>query len=394
MISADFAPNESIKDAAAGLWMSVRFLQWRKGEYTAKVKARLKRMFPNHVPFLYFTGRAALYKLLQTYPFIKPGDEILVLGFTCEAVVLPIRALGFTPVFVDMDRETYSMDPRSATAKISPRTRAIIIQHTFGITPLRDELIALAKRHDLLIIEDLAHGFDRSLFAKDKANTVKLLSFGRSKSVSAVFGGALMIPDTRAHAKLIRRINDSQKSLPYPSAFQTWQLLSYKSLAYIIKKTYSLGNFGKALHAVLRGLKFIPNELSQKERSGTFDDSVVKAFPNAFAYLLIKQFKESDRVYQNRLQACYLYNSFFKVPNTKYAHLTRYPLLVTNRDDVVKALKKKQIYVGKWYHNPQSQPGECPVTDEICSLIINLPTNITEQDAKTVAKAILALQPA
>lgn len=392
MISTDFAPNEDGKDAAAGLWMGIRFLDWRKGQYTGKIKAHIKRMFPGQTPFFFFTARGALYKLLQSIPELVPGDEVLVLGFTCEAVVLPVKALKLKPVFVDIEKVSFSLDPRSAKEKLTSRTRVIIIQHTYGITPQRDELMSLAKKHGLIVIEDLAHGFDRSLFHDNPSDSIKLLSFGRNKSISSVYGGALIIPETKPYKKLIHQMGIVQKSLPFPGSFQIWQLLGYKSLSVLIKKTYSWFFIGKIIHGVTRLLQFIPDELSQKERKGIFDGSVVKAYPNALAYLLYIQFKKSEQVYKKRVQACYNYNSYFKDPNTKYAHITRYPLLVKNRDKIVESLRRKQIYIGKWYSYPQSKPAECPVTDEVCGMILNLPTNIRERDAVIIAKEVLKLQ--
>lgn len=394
MISTDFAPNETSVDALASVWITVRFLEWRKGLYTGKIKARIKRMFPGHNPFFFFTARGALYKLLQSIPELKAGDEVIVLGFTCEAVVLPIRAAHLKPVFADIEKETFSLDPQSFESKITAKTRAVIIQHTFGITPQREVLLKIAKKHKLIVIEDLAHGFDHALFYKDTHDTIKLLSFGRSKSISSVFGGAIIIPETRAYKSLIQQIGIVQKSLPFPSAFQLWKLLSYKSLSVIIKKTYSLFLIGKIMHAVIRTLRFIPNELSQKERNRIFDDSVVKAYPNALAYLLYVQLKKYDQVFKQRLSSCYVYNSFFAEPDVRYSSLPRYPLIVQNRDKIRSQLAKKQIYVGRWYHYPQSQPGECPVTDEVCQSILNLPTNISEKQARYVAKTILKLQSA
>jgi perosamine synthetase len=91
---------------------------------------------------------------------LVPGDEVITVGHTFNATVSSILYTGATPVFVDIDPETYDIDPDRVAAAITPRTKAICPVHLFGLPADMDPLVELAERHGLAIVEDScqAHG--------------------------------------------------------------------------------------------------------------------------------------------------------------------------------------------------------------------------------------------
>ena len=91
---------------------------------------------------------------------LEPGDEVITVGHTFNATVSSILYAGATPVFVDIDPETYDIDPDRVAAAITPRTKAICPVHLFGLPADMDPLLELADRHGLVIVEDAcqAHG--------------------------------------------------------------------------------------------------------------------------------------------------------------------------------------------------------------------------------------------
>lgn len=91
---------------------------------------------------------------------LGPGDEVITVGHTFNATVSSILYTGATPVFVDIDPETYDIDPDRVAAAITPRTKAICPVHLFGLPADMDPLLELAERHGLAIVEDAcqAHG--------------------------------------------------------------------------------------------------------------------------------------------------------------------------------------------------------------------------------------------
>src|SRR5690606_28853932 len=86
---------------------------------------------------------------------IGPGDEVITQSFTFVATVEAIYEIGATPVIVDID-DTLNMDPAALEAAITPRTRAIVPVHMMGEAAAMDEIMAIARKHGLLVMEDAA----------------------------------------------------------------------------------------------------------------------------------------------------------------------------------------------------------------------------------------------
>lgn len=393
MIFTDFAPNETADDA----WASFRFLfrpwLWKKGKALGRVRARLKSYFPDHSVFLFLTARTGLYHVLQSLQLEK-GSHIVVQAFTCEAVILPIFEAGYTPLYIDIEPQSFSLDINDLKKKITRKTRVIILQHTYGLPPKnRDQILAYAQDKKVTVIEDLAHGFEPSFFKTETSKTIKLLSFGRSKALSSVFGGAVVTGNNKLVAKLL----NVEKIIPPPSFQFIYKILLYKPLTVFIKKTYPF-LIGKIIHFLTKTTGFIPDEVTTQEKRGVFDSSLNKTYPNAFAVLLLVQINKFERMCANRLKSEEIYNRTF---SRKYPvfPLIRYPILSDKRAEILTRAKKKSIILGTWYDQvvaPKSidfskmdyEKGSCPKAEEICKKIITLPTLISEKEAKRIIKAM------
>lgn len=406
MISADFAPNESWSDA----WVTFKLLfqpwRWKKGEELDKVKQELNEKFRiSNFEFrisLFLSGRSALYYLLKSFNLPK-NSEVIIQAFTCGAVPLPVIANQFKPVYVDIESETFSMDINSLTRQIMNKKtnlpKALILQHTFGLTPkYRNEILQFAKKHNLFIIEDLAHGFDPTIFKSPNSYLLSthyyLLSFGRSKSLSSVFGGAVISKNNLA-------IQQS-KNLSYPSYWFIFRCLLYKPLSVLIKSAYDF-YLGKIIHKLLNPLNILVPEITSKEKAGNYDTLFNKSYPNAFAILLHNQIKVFEHIWINRAEICEYYNSIFKSTKrrlqSKNLNLIRFPLISENRNEILENLKKENVFLGKWYDQvvaPKEtdlkrvgyRKGSCSNAEDICKKIINLPTNITMKQAQKVINAL------
>jgi dTDP-4-amino-4,6-dideoxygalactose transaminase len=415
MININFAPNETFSDA----WLSFTLLfqpwRWMKGKEIETVKTKILKQILNvsrytpalnriysgsglHVS-LFFTGRSALYNLLKSLN-LKPGDEILVQAFTCEAVVLPIIALNLKPVYVDIENQSFSMNPIDLEKKLSKKAKVLILQHTFGITPThRGTILSLIKKHNLVLIEDIAHGIKISKIKNQISkinNHFYLLSFGRSKSLSSVFGGAIVSKNNRI-AKKLKKIQ-----LGYPSYSTIFKLLLYKPIVYLVKLTYNI-YLGKIIHFLAKKLNLLTFEISQKEKRGQFDLFFNKAYPNALAILLLNQLKRFQSIQKQRIKIVEYYHQNLKI----YCHpeldsgspLIRYPLLVNNPSLILKKMAKFGIFLGNWYNQPVAPKdlpldrvgyklGSCPVAEKTCDHIVNLPTNISIKQAKRIIKLL------
>jgi dTDP-4-amino-4,6-dideoxygalactose transaminase len=139
----------------------------------------------------------------------KPGDEVIVPAFTFISSAWGVSYVGATPRFVDIEAGTYNIDPVAVEAAITPRTKGIVVVHLFGQPARMDELMAVAKRHNLFVVEDCA----QAIGARYKGTPVGLMgdcgtfSFYPTKNLGACGeGGAFSSrrEDVMAQAKLLR----------------------------------------------------------------------------------------------------------------------------------------------------------------------------------------------
>jgi len=350
MISCSLSPNTEVDDVLLALRLLFAPWRWKRGTAIGKVEAKFHGVSFN-------SGRSALYAILQSYN-IGRGDEVILQAFTCVAVADAIFRTGATPVFTDIDL-SYCMDPNDFEKKITRRTKAVIVQHTFGVSADIDRIITIAKKHDIRVIEDFAHTM--SLPLKGDAG---FYSFGRDKVLSSVFGGLA-----------IGNVKQFHKKLEYPSYFWIFQQLLHPVAFAVILPLYRI-YIGKILLVILQklGLLSFP-QISE-----------VKKYPNALAILLLHQLKKLDRYTKEREAASAVYGK-------KYPYV-RFPMRVDNPAKVIAKAKKNGVLLGNWYHNvvdPTPEPYKiisCPHATEAAKHIINLPTRISVKDAKKVLSLI------
>ena len=89
---------------------------------------------------------------------LEPGDEVITADFTFAATVEVIALLGLTPVLVDVDPNSFNIDPKAIERAITPKTKAIVPVHLFGQVADMDAIMAIAEKHNLYVIEDNAQG--------------------------------------------------------------------------------------------------------------------------------------------------------------------------------------------------------------------------------------------
>ncbi len=144
---------------------------------------------------------------------LQPGDEVITADFTFAATVEVIALLQLTPVLVDVDPETFNIDPAAVERAITPKTRAIVPVHLFGQCADMEALLAIADKHGLYVIEDNAQAIGANYQFSDgrrqKAGTlghVGATSFFPSKNLGAYGDGGALFTNDDALAHTIRGI--------------------------------------------------------------------------------------------------------------------------------------------------------------------------------------------
>jgi len=136
---------------------------------------------------------------------VTAGDEVVVPSYTWHATISPILHCGGTPVYCDIDRRTFTADPADVEARITPRTRAIVVTHIFGNPARMDTLRAVAERHGVLLIEDAshAHGATYGGTSVGAIGDIGCFSLQASKAVSAVEGGMATTKDPDLYDRML-----------------------------------------------------------------------------------------------------------------------------------------------------------------------------------------------
>lgn len=150
---------------------------------------------------------------------LQPGDEVITPSFTYIATTEVIALLKLTPVFVDVDPQTFCIDPATVEKAITPKTKAIVPVHLYGQAAPMQELMRIAQKHNLFIIEDNAQAIgcdylfdDGTLKKTGSIGTVGTTSFFPSKNLGGFGDGGAMMTNDDALAEKLRMIaNHGQK---------------------------------------------------------------------------------------------------------------------------------------------------------------------------------------
>ncbi|TDE12784.1 DegT/DnrJ/EryC1/StrS family aminotransferase [Dyadobacter psychrotolerans] len=135
---------------------------------------------------------------------VKPGDEVIVPPYTFITTASSVIECNCVPVFVDIDPETYNMDPKAIEAAITERTRVIIPVHFGGLACDMDAIMDIAKRHGLRVIEDAAHGHGAEYKGKKLGSIADVgsFSFQSSKNLTSGEGGIVITDDDDLYAMM------------------------------------------------------------------------------------------------------------------------------------------------------------------------------------------------
>ncbi len=173
------------------------------GEFLPALAGKGFRVAPNVLS--HNNGTAAILAGLHALE-IGPGDEVIVPTTTWWSSVLTALHVGAVPVFAEADAETLALDPADVEARITERTKAIIVTHLFGIPAKMDELVAICKRHGLKLMEDASHAHGATYRGTKLGliGDVAVFSLQANKLVPSAEGGLLVAKDSDVILKAAR----------------------------------------------------------------------------------------------------------------------------------------------------------------------------------------------
>lgn len=155
------------------------------------------------------TGTSALHLGLLAAG-VGPGDEVVTTPFTFVASVAAIHYTGAKTVFVDIDPDTYTIDPAAIEAAITPRTKAIIPVHLYGQPADMDPIMDIARKHGLVVLEDAcqAHGAEYKGRRVGSIGDMGAFSFYPGKNLGAYGEGGMLVTSNDEYARTVRMLRD------------------------------------------------------------------------------------------------------------------------------------------------------------------------------------------
>ena len=155
---------------------------------------------------------------------VAAGDEVIVPAFTFIATGSAVSALGARPVFADIEHGSFNLDPEQIEILISPRTRAIVVVHLFGLSADMDPILAIAAKHGIPVIEDNAQSLGAGYLGRKTGSMgrVGCLSFYPSKNLGAYGDAGMIVTQDEKLAARLRALRNHGQTGRYVSTERGW----------------------------------------------------------------------------------------------------------------------------------------------------------------------------
>jgi len=289
---------------------------------------------------------------------IGPGDEVITTPFTFIATSEMIKLLGAKPVFVDIDPQTYNIDPAKISSAITNNTKLILPVSLYGQCADMDAINTIAKQHNLPVLEDGAQSFGATYKGRKSCNlsTVGCTSFFPSKPLGCYGDGGAIFTNDDVLAKVMReiRVHGQDKRYSHPRLGINGRLDTIQAAVLLAK------------------FEIFPDEVMQRDRVG-------------------RQYTASINAMQSTIVAPQIRSNC----TTVYA---QYSIMVNNREQLIAKLNKMNIPTAVHYPVPlHLQPPfynnqlNLPVVEDVATKIVSLPMHpyLSTEDIEKVSRALV-----
>ncbi len=333
--------------------------------------------------FAFTSCRVALAACIHALG-IRAEDEVVLPGYTCVVVPNALRLAGVRPVFADIELETFGLDVATFEKRITPRTRAVLVHHLYGLV-CRDyeELIALARKHGLKVIEDCAQSTGARYRGSRIGNLgdVAVYSSEQSKVFNTIQGGVATSNDPQ----VIARLAELHAGAPRPNAEWVGRLLNNVPLLYYVHK-HKHRWLLEDLVEWRYGSDRLVSTTEEEERGGRPANAGCRmAAP--VAALALRQLEKVDAYNARRRATAVAWDRWCdahgytrpRVVEGSEPVFLRYPFLVEpeRKADISWAAEDPGVELGVWFrshfHPAPGRPVGCPNADSAVARCVNLP---------------------
>lgn len=298
---------------------------------------------------------------------LKPGDEVITASFTFIATAEVIALLGLIPVLVDVDPETFNINPDSIRKAITPKTKAIVPVHLFGQCSDMEEIMKIANENNLYVIEDNAQAIGAEYTFSDgttkKAGTIGHIgctSFFPSKNLGCYGdGGAIFTNDDEIAEKLRIVVNHGMKVRYYHDYVGVNSRLDSIQAAILDVKLKHLDEYAQA-----------------RNKAADFYDSAFKNHP---------KLKTPARFYKS--------NHVFHQYTLIGINIDRSALqnFLADKGIPMMIYYPRPLHMQKAYLDPRYKEGDFPITESLCTNVFSLPmhTELDDEQLDFITKSVL-----
>lgn len=271
---------------------------------------------------------------------IKEGDEVITTDYTFFATAEAIRFVGATPVFCDVELDTYNIDPSQIEEKITDKTKAIICVHLFGNACKMDEINDIAKRHNLYVVEDAAQAINSQYKGKNVGNLgdIACFSFFPTKNLGCFGDGGMITTNDDDLATIIRALKVHGSG---ENGMKAYAILNDEEVEVVEQ------NSGD--NTVYNPLKYYNYLIGHNSRLDEIQAAILRI-----------KLKHLDEYTENRRSISHKYIDAFKdtslvMPTETEGGKHVFHLFILqseNREDIESKLKEKGISTGTYYKVP------------------------------------------
>ena len=362
--------------------------------------------------FALWKGRVAMYAILRSLG-VTEGDEVILPGYTCVMDVNPVKYLGAVPVYVDIEPVTYNMDTRLLAGKITPRTKVIVAQHTYGYPCEMDAVMDEANRRGLPVVEDcclcLGSTYRRRLCGTFGA--AAYWSFQWNKPFTTGIGGMATTNDTALAGKIAQLCRD----LGCAPGAKASGMLAAQRLAYCLlifpTSTAMATRFFRWLtrKGLVVGSSSVQEFIPEMAR-----DFLMRMGPGQ-ARAGLRRLRGIEKNIQHRRTMKGTYDELLReagwpvpaIPEYMDPVLVRYPVRVADKSRALREAPGHFVEIGSWFECPlhpmetpmhlyDYQDGMCPLAEKAAREVVNLPTHprASQATARRCVKFLMPIGPA
>jgi dTDP-4-amino-4,6-dideoxygalactose transaminase len=341
--------------------------------------------------FSFWKGRVGLYAVLKAMG-IGPGDDVVLPGYTCVVDVNPIKYLGASPVYVDIEPVTFNMDIELMQEKITPNTRLIIAQHTYGYPCDMDAMMNTADHHTIPVIEDSCMGFGSEYKGRKVGTFGKAAYFSSqwNKTYTTGIGGMVSVNDS----DLIVKIESLCKNeLCQPSMKEIAMLLAQLGFyrVFIYPRTTALAQ--SLFRALVQRNVVVGSSKFDEYKAAPAEPDFFKAMSAIQAKSGLRQLKKVEQNIAHRKKLAWFYDRLLAEkgwPARQYDEsvmdpvMVRYPVRIAEKEKALSEAAKAGIELGDWFNSVLHQietsleaydyeVGTCPQAEKAAREVVNLP---------------------